>query len=186
MSVVCNGEIYNHEELKLRSPLNNNFVKNGGSDCAAILHAFRLYSGNLRKCCAALDGVFAFAMTDDQFLYIGRDPIGVRPLFYGFNNNGIQKKTFLNTILEFLIGSEIKSIEKLCDRVNFFPPGCCAQIPLFDSNSENLQILPYYNIPTGIARNVEMFDAQVIILKQKKKYFRMLFVNYLLIPWKNV
>lgn len=87
-SIVCNGEIYNHKDIKARSSINNEVVKNGESDCAAILHSFYLNSGNLQDCCANLDGVFAFVMVNDQYLYMGRDPIGVRPLFYGTNNNG--------------------------------------------------------------------------------------------------
>lgn len=61
---------------------------NGESDCAAVVHAFYTYNNDLRKCCASLDGVFAFLMTDTEFLYIARDPIGVRPLFYGITEHG--------------------------------------------------------------------------------------------------
>uniref|UniRef100_A0A915DIU4 Asparagine synthetase [glutamine-hydrolyzing] n=1 Tax=Ditylenchus dipsaci TaxID=166011 RepID=A0A915DIU4_9BILA len=68
LSVVCNGEIYNHTQLKHQAPLDN--VVNDGSDCAAILHAFRLHNGDLRKCCAALDGVFAFVMADAHFCFV--------------------------------------------------------------------------------------------------------------------
>lgn len=43
---------------------------------------------DFRKTCAMLDGVFAFIMADEQNVYIGRDPLGVRPLFYGYTNQG--------------------------------------------------------------------------------------------------
>jgi asparagine synthase (glutamine-hydrolysing) len=89
LSVVCNGEIYNHLQIKDDSPIKPNDVLNGSSDCAAIIHAFRTHNNNLRKCCASLDGVFAFLMADQEFFYIGRDPIGVRPLFYGQMKTGI-------------------------------------------------------------------------------------------------
>ena len=85
-------------------------MRNGGSDCAGILTSFvsrgyflilRLFllltalillpafsGGDLRETCASLDGVFAFVMCDANYVYLGRDPIGVRPLFYGFASNG--------------------------------------------------------------------------------------------------
>ena len=72
LSVVCNGEIYNHEVLKAQSPLSNGRVLNHASDCAAIVHAFRTHDGDLRRACAALDGVFAFVMCDEQRCYVRR------------------------------------------------------------------------------------------------------------------
>ncbi|RCN44035.1 class II glutamine amidotransferase [Ancylostoma caninum] len=85
LAVVCNGEIYNHKDIKVASDLQ---LKNDGSDCAAIIHAFVNSGYNLREACASLDGVFAFVMADEHNIYIGRDPLGVRPLFYGFSGSG--------------------------------------------------------------------------------------------------
>ncbi|EPB70091.1 class II glutamine amidotransferase [Ancylostoma ceylanicum] len=85
LAVVCNGEIYNHKAIKVASDLQ---LKNDGSDCAAIIHAFVNSGYNLREACASLDGVFAFVMADENNIYIGRDPLGVRPLFYGFSGSG--------------------------------------------------------------------------------------------------
>ncbi|KIH65133.1 class II glutamine amidotransferase [Ancylostoma duodenale] len=86
LAVVCNGEIYNHKDIKVASDLQ---LKNDGSDCAAIIHAFVNSGYNLREACASLDGVFAFVMADEHNIYIGRDPLGVRPLFYGFSGSEI-------------------------------------------------------------------------------------------------
>uniref|UniRef100_A0A914GVI4 Glutamine-dependent asparagine synthetase n=1 Tax=Globodera rostochiensis TaxID=31243 RepID=A0A914GVI4_GLORO len=155
LSVVCNGEIYNHLALKDHSLVDNSFVRNGGSDCAAIIHAFRSSGNDLRRCCASLDGVFAFAMVDRTFLYLGRDPIGVRPLFYGFTGQGL------------LIGSEIKSIEKLCKRISFFPPGCCAQIPLGPtfSTDQPIKFQRFFQIPSIVDCAISVFDAKTITHK---------------------
>lgn len=151
LSVVCNGEIYNHEELKSQSILDNTLVLNGGSDCAAILHAFRTNDGDLRRACASLDGVFAFAMSDSKNFYVARDPIGVRPLFYGRQFDGA-----------LVFGSEIKCIEKLCEHVEYFPPGCCAQIPLNDVRRVlPLRIQQYYIVPSLANRHVRLFEAEV-------------------------
>ncbi|VDM83271.1 unnamed protein product [Strongylus vulgaris] len=85
LAVVCNGEIYNHKTIKVTSNLK---LKNDGSDCAAIIHAFVNAGYDLREACASLDGVFAFVMADENNIYIGRDPLGVRPLFYGVSGSG--------------------------------------------------------------------------------------------------
>ncbi|KAL7079459.1 hypothetical protein ACQ4LE_001620 [Meloidogyne hapla] len=156
LSVVCNGEIYNHLILKRQSPLDNSLVRNGASDCAAIIHSFLENGRDLRHCCSSLDGVFAFAMADNNFLYVGRDPLGIRPLFYGINGKSL------------FFGSELKSIEKLCDKISFFPPGCCVKIPL--KNIQNnltdwkLDINSYWKIGNPlIETNIGIIDAQAAI-----------------------
>ena len=60
-----------------------------------------------------LDGVFAFQIYDEQYkiLSVGRDPIGVRSLYYGYDNNSI------------CFSSEMKAIDKLSKNIDFFPPG---------------------------------------------------------------
>jgi asparagine synthase (glutamine-hydrolysing) len=150
--VICNGEIYNHEQIKAQSTVDNSLVLNGGSDCAAILHAFRTNNGDLRRTCAVLDGVFAFAMCDSTNFYVGRDPIGVRPLFYGRQSDGA-----------LVFGSEVKCVEKLCEHVEYFPPGCCAQIPLNEVRRVlPLRIQQYYIVPSLTDRHVRGFEAEVI------------------------
>uniref|UniRef100_A0A914N8Z6 Asparagine synthetase [glutamine-hydrolyzing] n=1 Tax=Meloidogyne incognita TaxID=6306 RepID=A0A914N8Z6_MELIC len=156
LSVVCNGEIYNHLILKRQSSLDNSLVRNGGSDCSAIIHSFLENGRDLRHCCSSLDGVFAFIMSDNNFVYIGRDPLGIRPLFYGINGKSL------------FFGSELKSIEKLCDQISFFPPGCCAKIPL--KNIQNnltdwkLEINSYWKIGNpAIEINIGIVDAQTAI-----------------------
>ncbi|CAD5224753.1 unnamed protein product [Bursaphelenchus okinawaensis] len=136
--VVCNGEIYNHEYLKKMSGFDHHDVENGGSDCAAILHSFRFYNGDLQKTCSSLDGVFAFALWDGECLNVGRDPLGVRPLFYGFQNDG-----------SLVFGSEVKCISQLVQKVEYFPPGCCAQIKLSQLiNKAPVHIRQYYFVPS--------------------------------------
>uniref|UniRef100_A0A0N5APE8 Asparagine synthetase [glutamine-hydrolyzing] n=1 Tax=Syphacia muris TaxID=451379 RepID=A0A0N5APE8_9BILA len=149
LSVVCNGELYNHKDLKSKCPLEG--IQNGASDCAAIIHAFTLFKQDLRQTCASLDGVFAFLMADKHNLYIGRDPIGVRPLFYGYSATG-----------DFLIGSEVKCVEKLCENVHYFPPGCCATIPIA-AESRKLNIIRYYVLPTLADRLLPANVAQSMI-----------------------
>lgn len=148
LAVVCNGEIYNHKEIKVASSAQLN---NDGSDCAAIIHAFINSGYNLREACASLDGVFAFIMADKENIYIGRDPLGVRPLFYGFSGSGA-----------LIIGSEVKCTEQLCDRLDYFPPGCCAVVPIH-GRTRSIAVQHYYSIPCIADRFLSIPSAQTLI-----------------------
>ncbi|VDO64721.1 unnamed protein product [Haemonchus placei] len=148
LAVVCNGEIYNHKDIKAES---NAQVKNDGSDCAAIIHAFINSGYNLREACASLDGVFAFVMADKNNIYIGRDPLGVRPLFYGFSGSGA-----------LIIGSEVKCTEQLCDRLDYFPPGCCAVVPIH-GRTRSIAAQHYYSVPCIADRFLSISNAQTLI-----------------------
>jgi len=105
--VMCNGEIYNYRELNKKYGLG---LKEGMSDCAVIYPLF--LKVGLEKMIDLLDGVFAFVIydTEDNSIYAGRDPIGVRPLFYGYNEE------------EIGFASEAKALSDLMEVVPF-PPG---------------------------------------------------------------
>jgi asparagine synthase (glutamine-hydrolysing) len=116
-SLVCNGEIYNHEALANEY----GFDLTSSSDCEVILHLYRRFG--IERTCALLDGVFCFAIIDGDQLYVGRDPIGIRPLFMG------ERRT-LDGQFERLFSSEMKGIHPHCDSVVPFPPGHYAAIDL--------------------------------------------------------
>ena len=80
LTLMCNGEIYNHKELEKEF----NIMPNSKSDCEVILHLYQRIG--FIKTIERLDGVFAIALYDESkhCLYLARDPIGVRPLFYNF------------------------------------------------------------------------------------------------------
>jgi asparagine synthase (glutamine-hydrolysing) len=84
--VICNGEIYNYIDLNEKYELE---LEEGESDCAVIYPLFEKVG--LEKMINLLDGVFAFVIYDEEdgSVYAGRDPIGVRPLFYGIDKNQI-------------------------------------------------------------------------------------------------
>ena len=99
--IVYNGEIYNH--LKLREKLKNefNFCEwKRTSDTETLLELFENYS--FKDTLNQIDGMFAFCLYDkkNKQLYLVRDRIGEKPLYFGFVNN------------DFLFSSELKSIKK--------------------------------------------------------------------------
>ncbi|MDH3528258.1 MAG: asparagine synthase (glutamine-hydrolyzing), partial [Acidobacteriota bacterium] len=95
--VVFNGEIYNYRELKVElEGLGYSFRTN--SDTETIIHAFDEFGAD---CVKKLRGMFAFAIWDTkaQSLFVARDRVGKKPLFYSLLDNG-----------DFVFGSELKCL----------------------------------------------------------------------------
>ncbi len=84
--LICNGEIYNYQELK--KFLDSEFKSD--SDCEVILHLVKkFYHDSLKQAILEtlkyLDGDYAFAVYDGKDLIVVRDPVGVKPLYFGMN-----------------------------------------------------------------------------------------------------
>ncbi len=80
--IIANGEIYNFREL--RAQLAGKYHFKTESDTESILH---LYRQKGPACVRELDGMFAFAIADGDTFMLARDPIGIKPLYYGFKNS---------------------------------------------------------------------------------------------------
>lgn len=107
--LAVNGEIYNHRDIRSRYAGKYEFQT--GSDCEVILALYRDKGVNFIE---ELSGIFAFALYDEEkeeFL-IARDPIGVIPLYIGYDNEG-----------RVYCASELKALEGYCDRYEPFLPG---------------------------------------------------------------
>jgi asparagine synthase (glutamine-hydrolysing) len=110
--LAVNGEIYNHQEIRRRYAGKYDFRT--GSDCEVILALYRDRGSDFLE---ELSGIFAFALYDaekDAFL-IARDPIGVIPLYIGFDD--ADGKVY--------VASELKALEGQCERYEPFLPGHC-------------------------------------------------------------
>lgn len=77
--IICNGEIYNFRELRQKLIPEYHFKTK--SDTEAILH---LYQEKGPECVNELDGMFAFAISDGDDFMLARDPMGIKPLYYGY------------------------------------------------------------------------------------------------------
>lgn len=82
--IICNGEIYNF--LELREDLIHKYPFRTRSDTEVILN---LYQEKGPECVKDLDGMFAFAIFDDHDFMMARDPIGIKPLYYGYRENNM-------------------------------------------------------------------------------------------------
>lgn len=93
--IVFNGEVYNYRELR-RDLEGRGHKFRTSSDTEAIIHAFDEFGAD---CLAQLRGMFAFAIWDtvEESLFIARDRVGKKPLFYTVTSEG-----------EFVFGSELK------------------------------------------------------------------------------
>ncbi len=113
--LAVNGEIYNHQEIRRRYAGQYEFQT--GSDCEVILALWKEVRGKgqgVRDMLEHLSGIFAFVLYDeerDEFL-IARDPIGVIPLYIGYDGDGT-----------VYVASELKALEGQCDRYEPFLPG---------------------------------------------------------------
>ena len=124
--LAVNGEIYNHQEIRRRYAGQYEFQT--GSDCEVILALYRSLtpspsptgegsSYTHEQICGMLEqlnGIFAFVLYDeerDEFL-IARDPIGVIPLYIGYDSDG-----------KVYVASELKALEGQCEKYEPFLPG---------------------------------------------------------------
>ncbi|MGD8512311.1 MAG: asparagine synthase B [Deltaproteobacteria bacterium] len=82
--IICNGEIYNFR--KLRTKLSPHYRFKTQSDTEVILH---LYQEKGPDCVKELDGMFAFAVFDGDDFMLARDPIGIKPLYYGYQKGNL-------------------------------------------------------------------------------------------------
>ncbi len=79
MGIICNGEVYNFRQI--RSKLADKYRFKTNSDSEVILHNYREKGP---ECVKDLDGMFAFAIYDGDRFMLARDPVGIKPLYYGY------------------------------------------------------------------------------------------------------
>ncbi|NLI53914.1 MAG: asparagine synthase B [Clostridiales bacterium] len=108
-AVVCNGELYGFR--KMRDELFSGYEFKSGSDCELLLPLYQRYGTDMFQ---MLDAEYALILYDHKSdsLIAARDPIGIRPLFYGFDEDG-----------KILFSSEAKNLIGLTDTIIPFPPG---------------------------------------------------------------
>lgn len=107
--VVCNGEIFGFE--RLRESLSDRYTFQSDSDCEVLLPLYETYGTEMFR---MLDAEFACIIYDGktQEYIAARDPIGIRPLYYGYDKKGI-----------IVFASEAKNLIGLCEKIRPFPPG---------------------------------------------------------------
>ncbi len=107
--LVCNGEIYNYPTLKLECAP---YVFISHSDCEVLLPLYEKWG--IKKLVSMLDAEFALVIWDQskEKIIAARDPMGIRPLFYGTTKDN-----------KLAFASEVKALKDCCTEIKPFPPG---------------------------------------------------------------
>jgi asparagine synthase (glutamine-hydrolysing) len=106
--LAVNGEIYNHQELRKEFP---EYGFQTQSDCEVIL---ALYQRDGKNFLEKLNGIFAFALYDSEkeIFLVGRDHMGICPLYHGWDKHG-----------NYYAASELKALEGVCNKIETLLPG---------------------------------------------------------------
>ncbi|MFR9504341.1 MAG: asparagine synthase B [Rikenellaceae bacterium] len=107
--LAVNGEIYNHKDI--RKELEGEYDFQTGSDCEVILPLYQKMGVDLLE---KINGIFAFVLYDIESgdYLVARDPIGVIPLYIGWDKEE-----------QFYVASELKALEGTCSTIKPFLPG---------------------------------------------------------------
>jgi asparagine synthase (glutamine-hydrolysing) len=120
--LLCNGEIYNHAELEKRHGLQCV----SSSDCECILHLHDL--SGFGQMLEELRGDYAIIINTGNTVYFARDPVGVRPLFYGYMKDG-----------SFALASYARALTEFCPNVKQLLPGWGK----YDLKTQKLELFPH-------------------------------------------
>ncbi len=158
--MVHNGEIYNHQ--KLRDGLLKHHTFRTTSDSEVIVHLYEEFGDDF---CNHLDGIFAFVVIDGDHYIAGRDPLGVKPLYYGIDERG-----------RMYFASEMKALADQCKTFATFPPGhyytpetgfVKYYQPIWEDASESIQPVDYQAIRETLTQAVDkrlMSDVPIGVL----------------------
>ena len=143
---MCNGEIYNHAVLAEQ----HNLTITTKSDCECIPLLYARYG--FKTMVQMLEGVFAIALFDKKTkrLYLARDPVGIRPLFYCIDESGI---TFASEA-KALIGAQISQLSQISQH-------CPGSYSVIDGlKIMTLKYIDLFNDPR-VEDNYEMATAKI-------------------------
>ncbi len=109
-NLVCNGEIYGFEKFR-EELISDGYTFASDSDCEILLPLYEKYGVEMFS---KLDAEFALIIydTDTKSVIAARDPIGIRPLYYGYDKDGY-----------LVLASEAKNLVPYCEKILPFPPG---------------------------------------------------------------
>jgi asparagine synthase (glutamine-hydrolysing) len=141
---MCNGEMYNHEQYA-ETP--------GVSDCLTLFKLVREV-GAFEACKIIKGSEFAFVYYDGEHLFVARDPIGVRPLFYTFFGGSIA------------FASEMKALLQFNNDIFVFPPG-----HVYCTGTEHFGCFYtiYWTIPRAITPKADLKSVLIECVRDRVK-----------------
>lgn len=180
MYLIINGEIFNWRELQ--EELGYECTK---SDCEIIFPLYEKYKTDIPKLLNKLRGQFSFLLYDLQskMILVGRDSIGVTPLYFGYKEHCTMKSGEVKRINRFVISSELKCLTmnepnqdtfSLVDNIKVFYPRNYLYVSLENTSSNYLDLTQSYtdfynefNINSTNTIKADVFSKQVSITREK-------------------
>ncbi len=159
--LAVNGEIYNHQMI--RDQYQGRYEFQTGSDCEVILALYRDKGISFLE---DLSGIFAFVLYDeeqDAFL-IARDPIGVIPLYIGYDANGT-----------IYVASELKALEGQCEHYEPFLPGCYLFGRTEELKNGKIEVVKNGKVEVSAGKN---FNSSILQFFNFKNYYRRDWMDY--------
>ena len=154
--LVCNGEIYNYKHLREICKFHK--IQSEGSDCEVIVSLFVYYYSRSNNAFEAfkdtiklLDGDFALGLIYKSYLYVARDPIGVRPLFCSVSGGIVS------------VSSELKGCHGKASQLK---PGYVGR---FDVEKYTVELVPYIELNNGFIHNDTSSIKPLLIEAVKKR-----------------
>lgn len=165
--IVFNGEIYNHEEIKAELMAKGYRLKTH-SDTEVLLYS---YIDKREKCLDKLNGMFAFAIWDnlEQRLFLARDHVGIKPLYYAINEkralfcselkpfyqSGLFETKFnYQAISDYLAYWYICEPNTIFENIFQVPPGCYVTV-----QNGCMKTHRYWSMPRGEHLKISFKDA---------------------------
>ena len=155
LTLICNGEIYNHIELQDKYDLKCE----SKSDCEVIIHMCAKFG--MERTVRELDGVFAFVLYNKRkrVYHIARDPVGVRSLYIGRSCDG-----------DTVCSSELKSIHNLVNSAQLFPPGSYCTLPVHHKGPIEYKRFYEYTYPLSDKTEEELTETvRELLIKAVQK-----------------
>ncbi|WP_333841913.1 asparagine synthase (glutamine-hydrolyzing) [Pelomicrobium sp.] len=183
--LVCNGEIYNFRELRQAlSARGHRFLT--GSDSEAILHAYAEYGDEFLQ---HLNGMFGFALWDAprRRLLIGRDRLGIKPLYYALEGQRLtfasEAKSILaarscsarvdrSALAEYLHWGYVPAPQCLFQGIRKLPPAT-----LLVAEDGRLEERRYWRIPQEVDRGMSEAEWVAAVREQMERSVRMQMVS---------
>ena len=135
---ICNGEIYNFQDLK--SQHFSDYAFQTSADSEILLPLFQQFGKDLVQ---HLNGMYSFVISDGEEWLAGRDRIGIKPLYYGTAGDNI------------FFASELKALVNCAERIYEFPEG--------HYYHSQMGLVPYYQLPetSTFEKDVETIVADI-------------------------
>tara|TARA_B100002052_G_scaffold155515_1_gene141740 strand:- start:1325 stop:3121 length:1797 start_codon:yes stop_codon:yes gene_type:complete len=166
LTIVFNGEIYNFNELK-NQLINKNYNFSTNSDTEVIMAMYLEYG---KDCIKYFNGMFSFVIYDspNRKLFIARDRVGQKPLYYFHRNNKIELcsqisqfekkdlKISEESIYAFFKYKYIPEPLSIYDNIKKFPAGSFAY---YDIDNSELEIQSYWSLPSNLI-NTDYLDIK--------------------------